>query len=143
LTHSFPSAFFLNSKILTCADIKIIRGIFWKSWAALIGKKWEYAYSATPPFGMAASLKESCDNYESHNVLGWEDIDVPAGKFKTLKMEYVRESTRCTYMPGATVTSKTFFWYSPEVKYFVKAKYDFQMERVVKDWDLNSFNLKK
>ena len=103
-----------------------------------IGKKWEYAYSATALSGMAASLRESCDNYESYKILGWEDIDVPAGKFKTVKMEYIRESTGCTYSPGVTLTRKTFFWYSPEAKYFVKAKYDFRSE-MVKDWELTSF----
>jgi hypothetical protein len=106
------------------------------------GKKWEYAYSAPALYGLAGSLREECDYNESFKVLSWEDIDVPAGKFKTVKMEYLRPTIRCTYAPALDVKSTTFYWYSPEAQYFVKAKYDFRSEEV-KDWELISFKLKK
>ena len=103
-----------------------------------IGKKWEWAYSGTALYGLAGSLRETCDDNESFQILGWEDIEVPAGKFKTVKMEYIRETTRCTYAPALIIKRQTFYWYSPEAKYFVKAKYDFRSE-IVKDWELISF----
>ncbi len=106
------------------------------------GKKWEYAYSMSALYGLAGSLREVCDHNENFQILGWEDIAVPAGKYKTIKMEYIRTTVRCTYAPGLDVKRKTFYWYSPEVKYFVRAKYDFSSEEV-KDWELNSFTLKK
>lgn len=106
------------------------------------GKKWEYAYSMPALYGLAGSLREVCDHNENFQILGWEDINVPAGKFKAIKMEYIRTTVRCTYAPGLDVKRKTFYWYSPEAKYFVKAKYDFRSEEV-KDWELNSYNLKK
>jgi len=106
------------------------------------GKKWESAFSATALFGLAGSLRETCDDNESFKILGWEDINVPAGKFKTVKMEYVRTTIRCTYAPALDVKRQTFYWYSPEAKYFVKAKYDFRSEEI-KDWELTSFHLKK
>ena len=102
------------------------------------GKKWESAYSGTALYGLANSLRETCDENESFKILGWEDIDVPAGKFKTFKMEYIRATVRCTYAPALDVKRTTFYWYSPEAKYFVKAKYDFRSE-MVKDWELISF----
>jgi len=102
------------------------------------GKKWESAFSGTALYGLAGSLRETCDENESFKILGWEDIDVPAGKFKTVKMEYVRATVRCTYAPALDVKRQTFYWYSPEAKYFAKAKYDFSSE-IVKDWELISF----
>ena len=103
-----------------------------------VGKKWESAFSGTALYGLAGSLRETCDENESFKILGWEDIDVPAGKFKTVKMEYVRATVRCTYAPALDVKRQTFYWYSPEAKYFAKAKYDFSSE-IVKDWELISF----
>jgi len=84
------------------------------------GKKWKSAYSATALYGLAGSLRETCDNNESFHILGWEDIEIPAGKFKTVKMEYIRTTIRCTYAPGLDVKRKTY-WYSPDAKYFVRA----------------------
>jgi len=106
------------------------------------GKKWESAYSATALYGLAGSLRETCDNNESFQIMDWEDIEVPAGKFKTVKMEYIRTTIRCTYAPGLDVKRKTLYWYSPDAKYFVRAKYDFRSE-IVKDWELISFHFKK
>jgi hypothetical protein len=106
------------------------------------GKKWESAYSATALYGVASHLRETCDNNESFKILGWEDMAVPAGKFKTAKMEYIQETIRCTYAPALDVKRKTIYWYSPDAKYFVKAKYDFGSEEV-KDWELISFKPKK
>ena len=100
-----------------------------------VGKKWESAFSGTALYGLAGSLRETCDDNESFKILGWEDIDVPAGKFKTFKLEYVRTTVRCTYAPAFDVKRQTSYWYSPEAKYFVKAKYDFSSE-IVKDWEL-------
>jgi hypothetical protein len=91
---------------------------------------------------LAGSFREICDNYESFRVLGWEDVNVPAGKFKTAKMEYIRHTYRCNYAPSVDVKRKTLYWYSPDAKYFVRAKYDYQSKEA-KDWDLNSFKLKK
>ena len=105
-------------------------------------KKWESSFSGTALYGLAGSLREECDDNESFQILGWENIEVPAGKFKTVKMEYIRVTIRCTYAPALEVKRKTFYWYAPEAKYFVKAKYDFSSE-IVKDWQLTSFHLKK
>jgi len=107
-----------------------------------IGKKWESAYSAPALYGWAASLREVIDDNESFKILGWEDIEVPAGKFKTVKMEYIRTTVGTSFAPGFNLKRQTFYWYSPEAKYFVKAKYDFSSE-IVKDWELKSFTLKK
>ena len=107
-----------------------------------VGKKWKSAFSATALGGLASKFREVCDYYESFRVLGWEDIDVPAGKFKTVKMEYIQETYRCTWAPGVDLKRKPLYWYSPDAKYFVRAKYDYQ-SKIVKDWDLESFKLKK
>jgi hypothetical protein len=111
-----------------------------------IGKQWKDAYCAAPLVGQAKG-QISLDYYEKFKVLGWEEISVKAGKFRTLKIEAIRghEPMPQRWVPG--MEYKGFYWYSPEAKYFVKCQYDpasvkeFQGEVV--NWELTSFQLKK
>jgi hypothetical protein len=79
---------------------------------------------------------------ESFTVLGWEDVQVRAGKFKAIKMEYKQKITT----PG-TVWHGTEgwiqYWYSPDARYFVKCQYEKVFYVGVDDWELVSFTLKK
>jgi hypothetical protein len=48
-----------------------------------VGKKWDLSFTEANP-----DPKYSTETYEAHyTVVGWEDIDVPAGKFRALKVE--------------------------------------------------------
>ena len=51
-------------------------------------------------------------------VLGWEDVEVPAGKFRALKIESKSVSRRSDGKGGAVRT--IIFWYEPEVRRWVK-----------------------
>lgn len=105
------------------------------------GKQWNYAYSATVMGAMQATYVDYSEHYK---VLGWEDIEVRAGKFKALKLEYVRGGTGA--MNIKTCDIKHLYWYSPEVKYFVKCQYDkdwIKGQKEAFDWELTSFELKK
>ena len=115
------------------------------------GKQWKHAYSAQPiiPKGYRTSRGiPTLDYYENIKVLGWEDIGVKGGKFKTLKIEFIsgHKEFMSGSMPGPASEDKGYYWYSPEVKYFVKRQYDKALTDTHKEifhWELSSFKLKK
>ena len=55
-------------------------------------------------------------------VIGWEDVVVPAGKFRALKIEANGTFERIDSNLSGLVTSA--YWYAPEVKRWVKYMYD-------------------
>ena len=99
------------------------------------GKQWKYAYSAKSFVG-GGMHPIAYDYSENYKVLGWEDAEVRAGKFKALRLEYKRVVTGTSGWGVMGEEIKNHYWYSPDVKYFVKCQYD-------KDWmkqDNNIFN---
>lgn len=104
-----------------------------------IGKSWQDRYKVK-----SASLgSREYTIIETFTVLGWEDIVVPAGKMKAIKIEYKSERSDQKGDPTGKA-GKAWYWYSPEVKYMVKCLY----ERTSYwdeffDWELASFELKK
>jgi len=97
-----------------------------------IGKSWK------DKFLSKGALKEYTF-IETFTVLGWEDIVVQAGKFKTLKIEYKQSSSDEPAKEG-----KLWYWYSPDAKYMVKCQYEkSRYWDAVYDWELTSFELKK
>ena len=104
------------------------------------GKQWKWAYPETV-IGTWGINNVDCS--EDHRVLGWEDIQVRAGNFKALKLEYIRKRKHTTWI-GQDIIS--IYWYSPEAKYFVKCQYDKDWTKDKKDifnWELTSLQLKK
>ena len=84
------------------------------------------------------------DYSENYRVLGWEDTEVRAGKFKALRLEYTRAYTNPMGMKMEDI--KHQYWYSPDVKYFVKCQYDkdwLMEQKEVFNWELTSFEFKK
>jgi len=112
----------------------------------MLGKKWKYAYSAKAIMG-GAYHPVSNDYSENYTVVGWEDLQVQAGRFKALKLEYKRITTGSSSSWGGTGEESNYlYWYSPEVKYLVKCQYDKDILKGSKDifnWELISFQLKK
>lgn len=79
---------------------------------------------------------------ETFTPLGWEDIQIQAGKFRAVKIEYKSE------MPGQAAgrpkEGKVWYWYSPEVKYMLKCQYDrTEYWDAIYDWELTSIKLIK
>jgi len=104
------------------------------------GKQWKddeiYQTPLVSPFSM---LGDSA-YYEIFEVLGWEDVEVQAGKFRAIKVEVSRGK------PPDRLWGKSLYWYSPEAKYFVKCQYDPNIEDVIEEivsWELSSFKVKK
>jgi hypothetical protein len=103
-----------------------------------IGKSWKDNFVVKP-----AALGEQEKTYrETFTVLGWEDVEVQAGKIKALKIEYKQEMIE--QPTGRPKEGKLWYWYSPDVKYMVKCQYekaDYWFASY--DWELISFQLKK
>ena len=105
------------------------------------GKKWKDAYSA-------ASLVKGVepqilDYYEIYKALGWEDVEVKAGKFRAIKLEMTVGHGAKGSIPAFEAT--TLYWYSPDVKHFVKCEYDPFARGISADlfnWELASFKVK-
>jgi hypothetical protein len=94
---------------------------------------------------LVGQLIDTSESYtEAYTVLGWEDLEVRAGKFRAIKLQYKHVTTR-SYVPYATLgfERKSIFWYSPAVKYFINCQYDKSYPDEVKDWELTSFKGKK
>jgi hypothetical protein len=108
------------------------------------GKKWELSYTQAHPDQKLVSRSFDC----KYAVTGWEQVQVPAGKFNALKVECDGEWTN-ELAPGVSVASVASatqtgaatatqsqrilphtvvsgrvyraYWYVPEVKRYVKA----------------------
>ena len=112
-----------------------------------LGKKWKDAYQKG---GVVVIHHQNYDIHETFQVVGWEDIEVRAGKFKAMKLQYV---IRIEFQGPAGQTSlsesRGSYWYSPEVKNFVKCQYEKGYSETVddkggrQDWQLVSYELKK
>ena len=110
-----------------------------------IGEKWKYAYSSKALWGPGTGIV-SCDYSENFLLLGWEDVEVRAGRFKAIKLEYKR-ILNAANIRWANIGEeiKNEYWYSPDAKYFVKCQYDKDWLKADKDifnWELTSFQLK-
>jgi hypothetical protein len=106
-----------------------------------IGKQWKWNY---PGIAQGWGGSGSVDFYEDYKISGWEDIGVGAGKFKALRLEYLRHFITPTGIKTGEI--KHVYWYSPDIKYFVKCQYDKDWMKDKKEffnWELTSFQLKK
>jgi hypothetical protein len=106
-----------------------------------VGKQWKWNY---PGIAQGWGGPISVDFYENYTVSGWEDIGVGGGKFRAIKLEYLRHFLTPSGIKMGEINH--LYWYSPDVKYFVKCQYDKDWMANKKDifnWELTSFQLKK
>ena len=118
------------------------------------GKQWKDLYQRDEyETGLSQSTGGivAVEYQETFRVLGWEEVEVRAGKFKAIKLEYkIKPSWRERFGSVAGIESKALYWYSPEVKNFVKCQYEkgykesqIQEKGVRENWELVSYELKK
>lgn len=94
-----------------------------------VGKKWRNE------FAQKNLEKGMIYNFiELFEVKGWEDVQTPAGVFKALKIEGYQENLD---IRGSWTYT---FWYSPEVKNYIKSS---SKDLKSLNWILADFNLKK
>jgi hypothetical protein len=97
-----------------------------------IGKSWK------DKFISKGAIKEYI-YLETFTALGWEDIVVQAGKFKTVKIEYKQSNVDDPAKEG-----KLWYWYSPDAKYMIKRQHEkSRYWDAAYDWELTSLELKK
>jgi hypothetical protein len=113
------------------------------------GKQWKDLYQVDEQAGFGG--KFAVEYHETFRDLGGEEIEVRAGKFKVIKLEYIllpkwREGIG--WLTGSE--SKALYWYSPEAKNFVKCQYEkgynealTQGKGARENWELISYELKK
>jgi len=106
-----------------------------------IGKQWKDVYEKE---GLVWHRIAIHDLYETFEVLSWEDVEVRAGKFRALKLEYKIKLTTPGTAP-LSYESRAWYWYSPEVRNFVKCQYAKGYDEMGgrEDWELVSYELKK
>ena len=103
------------------------------------GKQWQDTFTGKVYAGQYVSM--GTHKYsEFFTVLGWEDVQVRAGKSKAIKLEYKIEIATPSYRGGEGWIR---YWYSPDVKYFVKCQYNKRFYPGADDWELVFFTLKK
>ena len=115
------------------------------------GKQWKYAYSSQPIITKGYKTSQgipTLDYYENIKITGWEDIGVKAGKFRALRIEFVggHKEYQVGLFPRPGFEFKNYYWYSPDVKYFVKCQYDkdwMKENKEIFNWELTSIQLKK
>jgi hypothetical protein len=82
-----------------------------------IGSSHRIAYEITSRRGSGASSRFE----ETIKVVAWEDVEVPAGKFRALKIECEGTYQRLDTRAGGWLRRE--IWYVPEVKRWVKWTY--------------------
>lgn len=82
-----------------------------------VGKTWEFEYSTKAANGDSLSQKRTA------KVESWEDVVVPAGQFKALKVVHSGQYTRRTPTGSSSGIVSEVLWYAPNVKRFVKREY--------------------
>lgn len=105
-----------------------------------IGKAWKTKYSTSVHRGNIR-LPQEYTYIESRTALGWEDVEVRAGKFKALKMEVHYE--RLEEIKGQPKEGRAWVWYSPDVKNLIKCKLATVFWTGYYDWELTSFQPRK
>jgi hypothetical protein len=79
------------------------------------GKTWEYEYKYAPDDGQPSGTWSAKAKAE-----GWEEVRVPAGMFKALKVVHEGRWSRPYAGYSISGTSIITLWYAPEVKGLVK-----------------------
>ena len=83
-----------------------------------VGDTWPVVYESE--FGPTRSWRARHEH--TARVVGWEDVEVPAGKFRALKIETEGEFRRLDTTRSGTARYR--IWYVPEVKRWVKYVYE-------------------
>jgi hypothetical protein len=114
-----------------------------------LGKQWKDLYQVDEQGSWGGNV--AVEYQETFRVLGGEAVEVRAGKFKAIKLEYkIEPSTREGIGWTPRGEFKAWYWYSPEVKNFVKCQYEKGYKEAIiqekgsrGDWELVSYELKK
>lgn len=94
----------------------------------VVGESWRADFENTVPRLGAFQVKHE----RTVKVVGWEDVEVPAGKFRALKLEVTGSFQRLDRAVSGSAT--TLIWYAPQVKRWVKWVYEDRTFRGRNSW---------
>jgi len=94
----------------------------WYKWPLVPGKKWSYQLKEELPPTAITTQTRTLTTTVNTEVIGWETVEVPAGKFKAMKLIY--KSSWVMDSPSITGTSTSILWYSPDAKSSVLSTYE-------------------
>ncbi len=86
-------------------------GVYW-DFPIYVGRKWAKMFSGRDAGGVQT------DYLHEFEVISYEDTAVPAGTFKSFKIEFSRK-----IMTRQSSVYRHYFWFSPEVKTIIKSSY--------------------
>jgi hypothetical protein len=98
-------------------EVRVVHGNYnpsakpWRVWPLAVGKRWEFEGTWARPDGVTGSSEQKVE------VVAFEEVTVPAGKFMAYKIEhrgYFRNSS------GNTGRQDDTYWYAPDVRADVK-----------------------
>jgi hypothetical protein len=109
--------FLTSSKRLFTID-QVYLGLGWREWPLQVGKTWEFATTWSAPNGDPGTTIEHAE------VVAYESVTVPAGKFMAFRIEYkghwdVTDSAS-RHRTGDVADT---YWYAPDVKADVKHRF--------------------
>ena len=91
-------------------------------WPLEPGKKWTYQIKEDLPLAANASTPQVITNTTEVEAKGWEPVEVPAGKFKALKLVYKNSwSTENPVSKGIGISTS---WYCPDIKTVVQSTFE-------------------
>lgn len=100
------------------------------------GKKWKFTFDGHPGGDVTREIR-----YENNlKVVGWEDIQVPAGKFMAFKIEWKQEAL---FVRWQQTQFRWYMWYVPEVKNIVKRLAPVGTDGKIQDYELIFYQVKQ
>lgn len=111
-------AFGANQENKGQISARFIRGTLenpWRAWPLTVGKKWVYQDEFIKSNGTKINIKQDVE------VVAFEEVTVPAGKFKVFKIQY--QGFFNNSKGGNGKISETY-WFAPEVKMDIKYQID-------------------
>lgn len=81
------------------------------------GKRWQFQYQYSPAAGGSLKIEQTA------TVEGWEDVRVPAGVFRTLKVVHAGRYQATDYSYHWNGAIHEIYWYAPAAKRVVRMEY--------------------
>lgn len=108
---------YMDAKTLAFFDPKMTGKHVPLSFPLQPGKKWSFNYGYTPSPGRELKITQEA------SVAGWETVNVPAGKFRALKVVHEgRYQARDSEFFWTGRIQETY-WYAPDARRVVKTEY--------------------
>lgn len=108
---------YLDARTLAFADPKMTGRHIPLSFPLAPGKTWSFKYSYNPQHSRDVFVEQTA------SVVGWEEVSVPAGRFRALKVVHDGTYRAIDSAFPWSGTIQEIYWYAPEARRVVKMEY--------------------